>query len=51
VVLDPVATPVLSARDELSQTLEDTLFAPMMLGDDRAVDMVYVRGLPVPVKD
>jgi guanine deaminase len=44
VVLDPAATPVLAARNELSQGLEDTLFALMMLGDDRAVAAVYIRG-------
>ena len=35
VVLDPQATPVLAARQELSESLEDMLFALMMLGDDR----------------
>ena len=44
VVLDPVATPVLAARNELSETLEDVLFALMMLGDDRAVHAAYVKG-------
>ncbi|MDR3373240.1 MAG: guanine deaminase, partial [Ancalomicrobiaceae bacterium] len=37
VVLDPRATPVTAARDDLSETLEDRLFALAMLGDDRAV--------------
>ena len=44
VVLDPCATPVLAARHELSESLEDMLFALIMLGDDRAVRAVYVRG-------
>ena len=44
VVLDPCATPVLAARHELSESLEDMLFALMMLGDDRTVRAVYVRG-------
>ena len=44
VVLDPQATPVLAARQELSETLEDVLFSLMMLGDDRAVQAVYIRG-------
>ncbi len=44
VVLDPEATEVLAARNELSETLEDTLFALMMLGDDRAVGAVYIKG-------
>jgi len=44
VVLDPCATPVLSSRHELSQSLEDTLFSLMILGDDRAVNATYVAG-------
>ena len=44
VVLDPEATPVLRARHALSGSLEDTLFALMILGDDRAVRATYVAG-------
>lgn len=44
VVLDPEATPVLKARHALSQSLEDVLFALMILGDDRAVAATYVAG-------
>ena len=44
VVLDPRATPVLAARDDLSGSLEERLFALMMLGDDRAVAATYVAG-------
>lgn len=44
VVLDPYATPVLAARQELSQSLEDVLFSMMILGDDRAVKATYVAG-------
>ncbi len=44
VVLDPEATPVLKSRNELSQSLEDILFALMILGDDRAVAATYVAG-------
>jgi guanine deaminase len=47
VVLDPCATPVLKSRAELSETLEDTLFALAMLGDDRAVRATYVAGSKV----
>ena len=47
VVLDPRATPVLAARQELSQSLEDVLFALMILGDDRAVRATYVAGVKV----
>jgi guanine deaminase len=44
VVLDPRATPVLAARQDLSQSLEDMLFALMILGDDRAIRATYVAG-------
>ena len=44
VVLDPAATPVLEARHVLSESLEDTLFALAILGDDRAVRATYVAG-------
>ena len=44
VVLDPKATPLLAARQDLSQSLEDMLFALMILGDDRAIRATYVAG-------
>ena len=44
VVLDPKATPILAARQDLSQSLEDVLFALMILGDDRAIRATYVAG-------
>lgn len=44
VVLDPCATPVLASRHELSSSLEDVLFALMILGDDRAVRATYIAG-------
>ncbi len=44
VVLDPRATPILAARQELSQSLEDMLFALAILGDDRAIRATYVAG-------
>jgi guanine deaminase len=47
VVLDPRATPVLKARQELSESLEDTLFSLMMLSDDRAITATYVAGQKV----
>ncbi len=45
VVLDPAATPVLAARHALSESLEDVLFALMILGDDRAVRATYISGV------
>ena len=47
VVLDPRATPALADRADLSETLEDTLFALALLGDDRAVRATYVAGSKV----
>jgi guanine deaminase len=43
-VLDLAATPVLDRRMQVAKTLEERLFALMMLGDDRAVSAVYVLG-------
>lgn len=51
VVLDPHATPVLRSRQELSRSLEDTLFSLMMLGDDRAVRATYIAGRKVHERD
>lgn len=45
VVLDPRATPVLAARNALSEGVEDVLFALMLLGDDRAVAASYLAGV------
>ena len=47
VVLDPTATPVLEARHALSESLEDTLFALAILGDERAVRATYIAGRQV----
>lgn len=44
VVLDPAATPLLERRTQRAATLEEKLFALMMLGDDRAVAETYVLG-------
>ena len=44
VVLDYLATPVLASRDEISENIEDRLFALALLGDDRAVSATYVAG-------
>ena len=44
VVLDPCATPILSARNTISGDIHDVLFALMILGDDRAVKQTYVAG-------
>jgi len=46
-VLDPNATPLLTLRNARAESVEDTLFALMMLGDDRAVRATYVAGQPI----
>ncbi len=43
-VLDPRATDLLAARDDLSETLEDRLFALAILADDRCVRETRVAG-------
>ncbi len=43
-VLDPCATPLLAAREALSETLADTLLALMILGDDRIVRASWAAG-------
>ena len=47
VVLDPRATPVLESRQALSASLEDVLFALVILGDDRAIRATWVAGRKV----
>ncbi|MEP7276973.1 MAG: guanine deaminase, partial [Betaproteobacteria bacterium] len=37
IVIDPAATPLLARRTKHASNLQDTLFALMMLGDDRAI--------------
>ncbi|MEM7281788.1 MAG: guanine deaminase [Pseudomonadota bacterium] len=46
VVIDPKATEVLSRRMASSETLEEKLFALMVLGDDRAIKATYILGVP-----
>jgi guanine deaminase len=44
IVLDPKATPLLERRTSCSNTLEETLFALALLGDDRAIRATYAAG-------
>ena len=44
IVLDPHATPLLARRTAQSDTLEETLFALALLGDDRAIRATYAAG-------
>jgi guanine deaminase len=50
VVLDPAATPLLARRMARATTLEERLFAFMILGDDRAVLATHVLGAPAHVR-
>ena len=43
-VLDPCATPLMARRSARAESIDDRLFALMMLGDDRAVAATYVLG-------
>lgn len=47
IVLNPKATAVMAARHELSNSIEDVLFALALLGDDRSVAATYVAGAKV----
>lgn len=44
IIIDPEATPLLEARQEISESTEDALFALAILGDDRAIKATYVAG-------
>lgn len=46
VILDLDATPLMARRMALAGTLEERLFALMILGDDRSVAATYVLGEP-----
>lgn len=47
IALDPASTPLLAHRTALARTMEEKLFALMVLGDDRAVATTWVLGQPV----
>ena len=49
VVLDRQATPLLTRRMSLGRDAQDSLFAFMLLGDERAVAATFVLGEPVQV--
>lgn len=50
VVLDPCATPHLARRAARAASVEDLLFALMIMGDERAVAATYVAGAPAYVR-
>ena len=43
-VLDPRATPLLALRADVTETLDELLFALMICADDRAIQATYVAG-------
>lgn len=51
VILDKAATPLLKTRLERSKTIQDTLFALMILADDRAIKATYAMGQCVHQRD
>ena len=44
IVLNPAATPLLARRTAAADSLEEQLFAMMVLGDDRLIERVVVNG-------
>jgi len=50
VVLDAAAMPHLARRIDRAETLDERLFALMILGDDRAIHATHVLGAPVHVR-
>ncbi len=44
IIIDPKATALLEARQAISESLDDSLFALAILGDDRAIKATYVAG-------
>jgi len=47
IILDPAATPLLARRSALAESLEERLFALVMLGDDRTIAATYSGGREV----
>jgi guanine deaminase len=46
IVLDPKATPLLARRTARAASIEELLFALLVLGDDRVVTQTYIAGVP-----
>ena len=45
VVIDPKATPLLARKTSSAGSLEELMFSLIVLGDDRAIESVYVNGV------
>lgn len=48
VVLDPRSTPLLARKTANARNLDELLFSMIVLGDDRAVERVFVQGREAP---
>lgn len=46
IVIDPKATPLLARKSAIANSLDELLFALIVLGDDRAIARAYVEGRP-----
>jgi guanine deaminase len=46
IVIDPRATPLLARRSARAGSLDELLFAALVLADDRAIRETYIAGLP-----
>lgn len=46
VVLDLASTPVIAQRQARANTIWESLFPTIMMGDDRAIKNVYIAGKP-----
>lgn len=47
IVVDDRATPIAARRSQSAESIEERLFALLMLGDDRAIEATYAMGEPV----
>jgi guanine deaminase len=47
VLLNPQATPLLAHRSAQANSLDELLFAMVVLGDDRLVEQTYVDAKPI----
>ncbi len=51
VVLDLASTPAIAQRAARAEDIWEAIFPTIMMGDDRAVRAVWVRGEPVRIPD
>ena len=51
IVVDPAATPLMELRMDNADTMEEKLFAALLLGDDRCIDATYLMADKVYERD